>query len=243
MARPQTDNYPDELERVVKALLEERRKAAEQLMAQIAYPRREVPQRTDPSETIVASVYRRDRFHCRYCGCQVIPTQIMRLISELFAEEFPYHPNWKGGETHPAIPSRSATLDHVQPWSAGGGNDTDNLVCACWICNRVKGDLTLEQLGWTLLSIKANTQWDGLTRYYRALWELAGKPKSADHQLWMRLFDPEPAEAEPLARDGRVSTLAEFRKALASGTGLVITDTANGAIFHADPSAWTHVVG
>jgi HNH endonuclease len=197
MVRPQTDDYPDELERVIKALLEEGREAAEQLMEPISYPRREVARRADPSETVIASVYRRDHFHCRYCGCQVLPTQVMRLISELFSEEFPYHPNWKGGETHPAIPSRSATLDHVLPWSAGGGNDTDNLVCACWICNRIKGDLMLEQLDWTLLPIKADTQWDGLTRYYRALWKLAGKPKNADHTLWMRLFDPEPAEAEP----------------------------------------------
>ncbi len=194
MARPQTDDYPNELERLVKALLEEGRAAAEELMAPIAYLKCKVDRRTDPSEAIIASIYRRDRFHCRYCGCRVIPTQIMRLISELFPEEFPYHPNWKGGETHPAIPSRSATLDHVVPWSGGGTNALDNLVCACWICNRIKGDLMLEQLGWTLLPIETKTAWDGLARHYRALWELAGKPKNADHALWMRLLEPQSAD-------------------------------------------------
>jgi len=40
---------------------------------------------------------------------------MMRLIARLFPEEFPYHPNWKAGLTHPAFAARSATLDHVVP--------------------------------------------------------------------------------------------------------------------------------
>lgn len=39
----------------------------------------------------------------------------MRLVARWFPEEFPWHKNWKGGETHPAFASRSATLDHVIP--------------------------------------------------------------------------------------------------------------------------------
>jgi hypothetical protein len=150
MARPQTDDYPEELERVVKTLLSDGVDAAAGLLAPIAYPRRDVAVHSEPSETVIASIYKRDRFHCRYCGCRVIPTQLMRLVSHFFPDDFPYHPNWKGGQTHPAFTSRSATLDHVVPWTGGGTNDPNNLVCACWICNRVKGDLRLEQLGWEL---------------------------------------------------------------------------------------------
>lgn len=84
--------------------------------------------------------------------------------------------------------SRSPTLDHVLPWSLGGTNDPENLVCACWICNQIKGDLTLEQMGWELKPIAANTDWDGLTRYYRLLWELAGSPTRGEHAFWIRLF-------------------------------------------------------
>ncbi len=112
----------------------------------------------------------------------------MRLLSHFFPEDFPYHQNWKGGETHPAILSRSPTLDHVVPWTAGGTNDPENLVCACWICNRVKGDLSLKQLGWSLLPVSEDPDWDGLTRYYRPLWELAGRPTTGDHPLWVRVF-------------------------------------------------------
>ena len=171
------------------ALLSEGNAAALDKLAPIAYPRRDVAPRTEPSESLVAVTYKRDRFHCRYCGCRVIPTQVMRLISEIFPDEFPYHSNWKAGQTHPAIPSRSATLDHVEPWTRGGVNDPDNLVCACWVCNRVKGDLTLRQLGWELKPIPDNVEWDGLTGYYRQLWERAGSPTRGNHQIWIRLFE------------------------------------------------------
>lgn len=41
----------------------------------------------------------------------------------------------------------------------------------------------------------------------------------------------------------RISTAAEFREAVGSGDGLVITDSANGsgAMFHPDPDGCTHV--
>ncbi len=189
MSRPQTDEYPEQLEAVIEALLGPGREAARRALAPISYPTREVVARSEPSETVIAGIYIRDRFHCRYCGCRVIPTQIMRLVAAIFPEDFPYHPNWKGGQTHPAITSRSATLDHVLPWTRGGRNDAGNLVCACWICNRVKGDLTTEQLGWELLPIPSETGWDGLTRHYRRLWELAGSPTGSEHRLWMRLYE------------------------------------------------------
>lgn len=107
---PQTDDYPEELERVIQALLAGGREAAAELLAPIGYPVREVKPRAEPSESLIASIYQRDRFHCRYCGCRVIPTQIMRLISDLIPEEFPYHPNWRGG-TNPSgdpLPQRDA---------------------------------------------------------------------------------------------------------------------------------------
>lgn len=186
--RPQTDDYPEELEQVIVALLSDGREAAAEILAPIAYPRREVAVRSEPSETVMVSIYKRDRFHCRYCGCKVVPTQIMRLVSETFPDQFPYHPNWRAGHTHPAITSRSPNLDHVVPWAKGGGNDPENLVCACWVCNQIKGDLSLQQLGWKLRPIP-ETDWDGLVRYYRSLWELAGSPSRGDHAFWIRRYE------------------------------------------------------
>jgi hypothetical protein len=114
----------------------------------------------------------------------------MRLVSRLYPDLFPYHPNWKADSTHPAFASRSATLDHVQP-IAGGGDPVglDNLVTACWSCNRRKGDLHLAELGWSLVEPR-DARWQGLTELFRPLWEAAGRvPLSEDDHAWMRAVD------------------------------------------------------
>lgn len=53
------------------------------------------------------------------------------------------------------------TLDHVIPQSKGGPNTWQNLVTACGPCNTKKGDSTLRQLRWKLLSQpKEPSPWD-----------------------------------------------------------------------------------
>lgn len=42
-------------------------------------------------------------------------------------------------------PSGPFEIDHVHPWSRGGGNEPGNLVTACRPCNRSKGAKTLEE--------------------------------------------------------------------------------------------------
>lgn len=102
----------------------------------------------------MAEIYVRDGFRCRYCGRRTIPTVILELLGGIYPEVFPFHRHWKGGRTHPAIISRSPVIDHVVPGSQGGDwGAKENLVTACWPCNAVKGDLSLEQLGWTLRPI------------------------------------------------------------------------------------------
>ena len=65
-----------------------------------------------------AAIYARDGHTCCYCGCTV----------------------------HPAAPTsdpQAATLDHLEPFSAGGTWDASNLVTACFACNRARGTLAL----------------------------------------------------------------------------------------------------
>ncbi len=46
---------------------------------------------------------------------------------------------------------RSAnTVDHVQPKSKGGRDSWENLVACCLRCNNIKGDKTLNEIGWIL---------------------------------------------------------------------------------------------
>jgi hypothetical protein len=112
----------------------------------------------------------------------------MRCLALVFPDEFPYHPNWKSGLTHPAIPALASTVDHVVPGSRGGEwLDEANLVTTCPRCNAIKADYTLQELGWELLEV-AEPAWDGLTEHYRALFEAAGSP---DHQReWLRILAP-----------------------------------------------------
>ena len=42
------------------------------------------------------------------------------------------------------------TIDHVQPKSRGGQDTWENLVACCLRCNNIKGDKTLQELGWEL---------------------------------------------------------------------------------------------
>jgi HNH endonuclease len=106
-----------------------------------------------------------------------------------FPNDFPYHPNWKGGLTHPAVIARSAVIDHIEPGSLEGDwLDEENLVAACWPCNVRKGDLTLEQLGWELAP-PTTVPWDGLTTRYFDLWVAAGRPEAGGHRRWLRAFE------------------------------------------------------
>jgi 5-methylcytosine-specific restriction endonuclease McrA len=185
--RAPNDPYPDVLACIIQARIEGDHDAAAAELAKIHF----VPQRREkerwPAMSVIAKVYARDHYQCRYCGERVILTAVMRLVSRLYPSEFPYHPNWRADSTHSAFISRSATLDHIRPL-AGGGDPTalDNLVTACWNCNRRKGDLLLEEIGWSLVDPR-DKRWKGLTELFRPLWEAAGRPSlSEDESAWMR---------------------------------------------------------
>ena len=89
-------------------------------------------------------------------------------------------------EPQAAVAACSAVVDHVVPGSLGGAwLEESNLVTACWPCNARKGDLTLEQLGWQLRAVDESS-WDGLSGFYRDLWEIAGKPTKEAHPKWLQ---------------------------------------------------------
>jgi hypothetical protein len=183
------ERYVDHLSRAVRALLDESPDGAAAELEPIAYPPREIERRTAVPTRVAAMVFRRDCFCCRYCGQRTILTPIMELVGGLFPDVFPFHPNWKGGLTHPAIILVSPVVDHLRPgaWS-GSWADLDNLRTSCWPCNMRKSDLTLEQLGWQEVAV-AESDWDGLTGIYAPLWNHAGRPKPAYHMRWMRALD------------------------------------------------------
>lgn len=179
--------YPDTLHDVVRALIRHGRSAADSRMATIAHAVRPVTPRRTPAVPILAAVYERDRYQCRYCGTRTVLTPVMRLLSRAYPHEFPYHPNWKAGEVHPAIEIVSATHDHVDPVARGGDSlEPDNIVTACWVCNSAKGNLAVETLGWTLRDQPGNDPWHGLADLYAGLWESLGRPElGANERSWL----------------------------------------------------------
>ena len=182
--RPQTDDFPDHLEATLRAPVNEGRAAGATALLPIAYPRRDIPKRPTLSRALRCEVFRRDRFYCGYCGGKTILEPLMALIGAIYPDLFPWDAHWRGGITHPAVISRSAVVDHVEPVATGGSSGVENLVTACWPCNAIKADLSLEQLGWELRPVPKN-EWDGLTRFYRDVWKAAGQPNPAYHLGWM----------------------------------------------------------
>ncbi|MDE3075141.1 MAG: HNH endonuclease [Chloroflexota bacterium] len=72
------------------------------------------------SAELADSILARDGWTCRYCHGPVRPAPV-------------------GGP----VTDDTATIDHLVPKAAGGGDDSMNLVTACWRCNRRKGSQIL----------------------------------------------------------------------------------------------------
>jgi 5-methylcytosine-specific restriction endonuclease McrA len=135
------------------------------------------------------ATFRRDHFHCRYCGGRVIPVALMSLLSHLYPDELPYVPTYK--DVHPMYWTRGAEADHIEPGSKGGDWEVPgNHATACVRCNTAKSDHRLEEIGWKIEEAPAS-DWDGLTSWYRPLWERTGEPNPRYHLGWIRALADE----------------------------------------------------
>lgn len=108
------------------------------------------------------AVFVSDGFIDRYSGARLIFPGALRLLSDLLPTEFPYHPNWKTADTHPAYWELCPTIDHVVPVSRGGVDNSSNWVTTSMLQNSAKGNWMLEELGWRLYPPGDMDSWDGL---------------------------------------------------------------------------------
>jgi hypothetical protein len=111
-------------------------------------------------------VFRRDGFLDRYSGQRLVFPGILRLLSRLLPQEFPFHPNWKMAETHPAYWELFPTIDHVLPVSRGGPDSDENWITTSMLRNAAKSNWTLEELGWSPCPAGSLADWDGLTTLF-----------------------------------------------------------------------------
>jgi len=191
--RAPDDPYPEYLDRIIRYRIAGDEALALAALTEIRFEAAARRKERWPSRTVVAKIYARDHYQCRYCRERLILTHHATGIQTI-PGAVPYHPNWKADSTHPAFITRSATLDHVVPVSAGGDPvDPGNLVTACWGCNRRKGDLRLEEIGWSLVE-PSDQGWNGLTELFYPLWHAVGRPvMSEDETWWMRATRTAPA--------------------------------------------------
>ena len=116
-----------------------------------------------PSQSVRAEIFRRDGYHCRFCGIRVVHPGARKRLRDAAPHAVP---EGRSDTYHAAFLALNATWDHVIPHSAGGDNDPDNLVTTCWPCNFGRGNYTLEQMGLIdpRLHPPSITDWDGLAR-------------------------------------------------------------------------------
>lgn len=116
-----------------------------------------------PSEGTTKALFARDGWRCRFCNCRVVPPKARTAMRTALPGTIP----WSETEGfHGAFYAMSASVDHIVPHSAGGTNDEENLVTACWSCQFGRGAWSLEEVG--LLDPRTRPPvkdgWDGLER-------------------------------------------------------------------------------
>lgn len=112
------------------------------------------------------NLFLRDGFIDRYSGERLVFPPVLRLLSKLMPEEFPYHKNWKMSECHIAFWQLSPTIDHIVPVARGGVDEESNWVCTSQLRNSAKANWLLEELGWELHPPGDLQEWDGLFHWY-----------------------------------------------------------------------------
>ena len=110
-------------------------------------------------------IFIRDGFIDRYSGDRLINPGVLRVLSELYPAEFPFHKNWKMSETHPAYWELVPTIDHIVPVARGGTDSESNWVTTSMLRNSAKSNWTVGELGWQLLAPGKLSNWDGLTSW------------------------------------------------------------------------------
>lgn len=110
----------------------------------------------------------RDGFIDRYSGARLVFPGALRLLSHLLPREFPFHPNWKMTETHPAYWQLTPTVDHLVPVCLGGSDAEENWVTTSMVRNAAKANWTIEQLGWTIHPPGILQEWDGQLGWFKS---------------------------------------------------------------------------
>jgi 5-methylcytosine-specific restriction endonuclease McrA len=119
-----------------------------------------------PSAAEKAALYRRDGYHCRFCGIPVIRGEVRKRIRSAYPDALRWGPT--NVEQHAAFQLMWAQYDHVLPHARGGNNELDNVLITCAPCNFGRWHYTLEEVGVLDPRTRKPVQstWDGLERFH-----------------------------------------------------------------------------
>lgn len=107
-----------------------------------------------------------DGFIDRYDGERLIFPGVLRVLSDIFPNEFPYHPNWKSGACHQWYWELFPTVDHIVPVTLAGLDKPENWVTTSMFNNLMKSNTALENLGWSVVTRGDFGEWDGLIHWF-----------------------------------------------------------------------------
>ena len=112
---------------------------------------------------------------------------VLRLLSIVAPDEFPFQPHWKMSETHQVFWTHCPTIDHLYPLARGGGHIESNWVTTSMNHNSAKGLRTLDEMGWTLHEAGDLQKWDGLSSL---LFESRSKlPEDPYIEQWLNAYE------------------------------------------------------
>ena len=112
------------------------------------------------------SLFILDGFIDRYDGERLIFPGVLRLLSDIFPNEFPYHPNWKSGACHQWYWELFPTVDHIVPVTLAGLDEPENWVTTSMFNNLTKSNTIFENLGWSFVPRGDFSEWDGLIQWF-----------------------------------------------------------------------------
>jgi 5-methylcytosine-specific restriction endonuclease McrA len=120
--------------------------------------------RSVPAKSVRRRIWKRDHYHCRYCGLPTIHEDARIALQRVLGDDvIPW--GRRNASKHGIAFTARTEYDHVQPASLGGTDDEENLVTACAGCNYGKDRYTLAELG--LVDPRSceisPSNWNGLT--------------------------------------------------------------------------------
>lgn len=132
-------------------------------------------------------VFARDGFVNRFSGELLVLPAVLRILSQRWPEDFPFHQNWKLGKIHLAYYQLGACANKKRTPSMGGGEEEDNLLTTTMPFVMARGNATIEDIGWKVYSPGDVNEWDGMSTWY--IEYLDDKPALRKHYFFNKWYN------------------------------------------------------